>query len=77
MVLLAVWCGTRCGELRELRRKDVSGDGTVIHIRRGVVLLSGRQIVEPTKSDAGVRDVDVPPYVVPRVLAHMDTYVVV
>lgn len=36
MVLLALWCGLRFGELVELRRSDVDLDKRVIHVRRAL-----------------------------------------
>lgn len=79
MLQLAVWCGPRSGELRELRRGDVDLDEdagvAVLRIRRGVVLVGGRFIVGPTKSDAGARDVHVPPHVVPILAEHLRAHV--
>ncbi len=75
MVLLAAWCALRYGELTELRRKDlvidVDAEVGVIKIRRGVVRVDGEFKQGPPKSDAGVRDVTIPPHLVPVVADHL------
>lgn len=66
MVLIAAWCGLRFGELTELRRFDVLMDGdlpVVIAVRRAVVRVEGRFEVGTPKSDAGVREVVIPPHI--------------
>lgn len=69
MVLISAWAGLRFGETTELRRKDIvlGGDGTpqTIRVRRGVVRVGGQFIVGSPKSDAGVRDVAIPPHIRP------------
>lgn len=70
-VLLSAWCGLRYGELAELRRKDVEPDGSVIHVRRGVVYIDGMHLVSEPKSKAGVRDIAVPPHLAAAVVAHL------
>ncbi len=47
MVLLAAWCGLRFGELAELRRNDIDIKNGDLHIRRAVVRVNGKTIVEP------------------------------
>ena len=69
MVLLAAWCALRFGELVELRRRDV--DGNVIRVRRGAVRVGAAYVVGPPKSEAGVRDVTIPPHLLPLVAAHL------
>lgn len=71
MVLFASWCGLRFGELVELRRNDIDLRNGVIRVRRGAVRLSGHVDIGPPKSDAGVRDVAIPPHLVPLVKAHI------
>lgn len=87
-ILLAGWCGLRSGELRELRRSDVHidevhrgdvaihGNDATLKIRRGVVAVPkvGR-VVGPPKTEAGIRDVPVPPELVPAIRAHLDEFV--
>jgi integrase len=58
---LASWCGLRFGELAELRRQDVNLTTGLLHIRRAVVRAGGEVIVGTPKSDAGTRDVAIPP----------------
>jgi len=73
-VLLSAWCGLRYGELAELRRKDIEPDGSVLHVRRGVVYIGGEHLVSAPKSRAGVRDIAVPPHLAPVVAEHLNTY---
>lgn len=79
-VLVAAWCALRFGELAELRRKDVHLDpdrcddqprGGVLRIRRGVTNVEGEDIIGEPKSEAGVRDVNVPPHLVPILAEHL------
>lgn len=71
MVLLAAWCALRFGELSELRRKDVDPKAGVLHIRRGATWVDGEITIGPPKSEAGVRDVAIPPHLMPAVRAHL------
>jgi integrase len=71
LTLLAAWCGLRFGELAELRRKDVDAANGVIHVRRGVVRAAGETIIAAPKSDAGIRDVAIPPHLMPLVRAYL------
>jgi integrase len=86
MVPLAAWCALRFGELVELRRGDVElheriergQDGNevviregIVRIRRGAVRTGDGWIVGDPKSDAGTRDVAIPPHIVPAVKAHL------
>ena len=90
MILLASWCALRFGELTELRRKDIvlttriehdkHGNEVVIHegvvgIDRAVVRAGDGFEVGNPKTDAGIRDVAIPPHLVPVLQAHLDTYV--
>ena len=71
MALLAAWCAMRFGELTELRRKDIDLVNNRVKITRGVVRAGGKFIVGLPKSDAGVRDVAIPPHLLPVVKAHL------
>jgi integrase len=71
MVLLASWCALRFGELTELRRSDVDTKGGRLRIRRGVTHVDGEYVVGTPKSDAGARDVAIPPHLLPLVKAHL------
>ncbi|CAN5209275.1 site-specific integrase [soil metagenome] len=90
MVPLAAWCALRFGELVELRRadfdlserteRDDQGVDAVIRmgvvkIRRGAVRVDGGWVVGDPKSDAGARDVAIPPHLVTVVKAHLATHV--
>jgi integrase len=71
MVLLASWCALRFGELAELRRGDIDVKNGVIHVRRAVVHVDGQAVVSTPKSDAGTRDVAIPPHLMPMVKDHL------
>ena len=71
MVLLAAWCGLRFGELAELRRADVDLAHGVLRVRRGVVRAGGQPIAGTPKSEAGIRDVAIPPHLMPMVHDHL------
>ena len=71
LVLLAAWCGLRFGELTELRRSDIDMKNGRIRVRRAVVHLDGKAVVSTPKSDAGIRDVAMPPHLLPMVKAHI------
>lgn len=76
MVTLASWCALRFGETIELRRKDVDLAEGVIRVRRAAVRTNGGQFAVTTpKSDAGVRDVAIPPHVLPQVEDHLVRFV--
>ncbi|WP_085871894.1 MULTISPECIES: tyrosine-type recombinase/integrase [unclassified Nocardioides] len=74
MALLAAWCAMRFGELAELRRGDIDLRTSRVKIRRGVVRVDGEFIVGPPKSDAGSRDVAIPPHLVPLVKDHLKKF---
>lgn len=71
LVQLATFCALRFGELTELRRADVDLKEGVLRVRRGVVLVNGRFVVKTPKSDAGIRDVEIPPHLLPMVRGHL------
>lgn len=72
MVMLSSWCALRFGEVTELRRKDLDLKNGVIRVRRGVVRADHAKVVGAPKSEAGVRDVAIPPHLVPMLKAHRD-----
>jgi len=74
MVLLAAWCGLRFGELAELRRADVDPFGGRLMVRRGVVRAGGQWIAGTPKSEAGQRDVAIPPHLLPAVEEHLSAH---
>jgi integrase len=75
MVLLAAWCGLRFGELTELRRGDIDALGRVLRVRRGVSRAGGQVFIGDPKSDAGRRDVSIPPHLMPALTAHLSKHV--
>lgn len=75
MTLLACWGALRFGELIELRRRDVDIEDGVIRVRRAAVRVGGTREVGKPKSDAGIRDVALPPHVLPAVEEHLAKHV--
>lgn len=75
LVILAAWCGLRRGELLELRRSDLTADGSTVHVRRGVVFVKGEAVVSTPKSADGRRAVNVPPHVADAVVEHLAAHV--
>ena len=73
-VLLMSWCALRFGEVTELRRQDVDLRRGKLRIRRAVVLVEGERIVSTPKSAAGVRDVTIPPHLVPIITDHLERF---
>jgi integrase len=75
MVTLASWCALRFGEAVELRRGDIDLSAEVIRIRRAAVRIKGAYTTTTPKSDAGMRDVAIPPHIIPTIEAHLAAYV--
>jgi integrase len=75
MVLLASWCALRFGETIELRRTDIDLSTEVIRIRRGAVRVGGTYQIGAPKSDAGIRDVAIPPHLIPVIETHLTKHV--
>lgn len=75
MVLLASWCALRFGETIELRRGDVDLSAEVIRIRRAAVRVGGTFQIGTPKSEASVRDVAIPPHLIPVIEDHLARYV--
>lgn len=72
MVLLADACALRFGELAELRRSDIDVANAVIRVRRGVVRSRSAGVVaKAPKSEAGIRDVPIPPDILDAVRDHL------
>ena len=71
LVQVAAFCALRFGELTELRRADVDTRNGLLLVRRAVVLVDGRFVVKGPKSQAGVRDVAIPPHLLPFVREHL------
>jgi integrase len=75
MVTLASWCALRFGEAVELRRGDVDLSQEVIRIRRAAVRTKGAYTITTPKSDAGLRDVAIPPHIIPAIEQHLAKHV--
>lgn len=75
MVLLAAWLAMRFGELTELRRKDIDLADEVVRVRRAVVRTDDGFKVTTPKSDAGIRDIAIPPHLIPAIEAHLSKHV--
>ena len=74
MVVLGSWCALRWGELIELRRKDVDLKVGRLKVRRAAGVVNGQVVVGPPKSAAGVRDVAIPPHLIPAIRDHVATF---
>jgi integrase len=75
VILLASWCAMRFGELVELQRGDVDLKDGVVRIRRAAVRVDGGWEVGDPKSDAGIRDVAIPPHLLPAIKVHLSKHV--
>lgn len=73
-VMISAWCALSYGELAELRRKGIDIEQKMIKVRRVVTFPPGSAVVGPPKSDAGVRDVEIPPHVWPIIEEHLNTH---
>lgn len=74
-VLLGCWCALRYGELAELRRKDVDLAHAILRVERAVIRVKGAYIPSQPKTDAGVRDVHIPPFLMSDVVDHLGRHV--
>ena len=70
-LLLAGWCGLRSGEVRGLRVQDLDLRAGVVRVRQAIVRLTGQLIIQPPKTAAGVRDVAIPPHLLPALRTWM------
>ena len=70
-ILLMSWCALRFGEVVELRRKDIDLRAGKVKVRRAVVRVERERRVTTPKSEAGVRDVAIPPHLMPLVTDHL------
>lgn len=76
MVLLALWCGLRYGEIVALRRSDIDLDAGTVKVRRSIAFPPAAEPVEkPPKSDAGNRDARIPASVLPAIRRHLNATV--
>jgi integrase len=75
MILLASWCALRFGELTELRRGDLDLRHARVRVTRAVTWIDGKPTIGAPKSNAGIRDVAIPPHLVPAVRQHLQDHV--
>src|SRR5690606_36268695 len=75
-VVLAAWCGLRRGEVCGLRVEDVDlKNGVVWVLKNRVELLESSQAYDKDpKTDAGKRDVNVPPHVLTFLKIHAEQW---
>jgi integrase len=71
LVLLAAWTTLRFGELSELRRSDVDLEAGVLMVTRAVSRTDEGLVADRPKSEAGIRDVAVPPFLLGDLAAHL------
>lgn len=71
LVLLADGIGLRFGELAELRRSDIDLKNGMVRVRRAVARSRSGPVVKGTKSEAGARDIPLPPHLIPEVRKHL------
>jgi integrase len=75
IVLLGAWCGLRLGEALALTRSDVDLEAGTVRIDKSAAeLKSGKRIVGPPKTRAGIRVVFMPPHVVPALRSHLERF---
>jgi integrase len=71
MVLLAAWCALRFGELAALQRADIDLEARAVRVRRGVIRGDNGRVAKDPKSEAGKRNVSIPPHLMPMVRDHL------
>jgi integrase len=75
LVLLAVFCSLRWGELAALTRGSVDVEAETLAIRAGVVeLKTGQLVTGPPKSEAGNRVLAIPGFLLDDVTEHLATF---
>ena len=83
MLGILLWCSQRSGEVRALRRCDVADDGAWVRVAQGVTRvaeetaegrLGSRFHIDTPKTDAGIREVAVPPVIIDELRATIDAH---
>jgi integrase len=75
LILLAVFCSLRWGELAALTRSAIDVEAESLVIRAGVVeLKNGALVTGPPKSEAGNRVLAIPDFLLEDVAGHLDTF---
>lgn len=76
LVLLGAWCGLRRGELMGLQRADFNLLHGTVRVERSMQQLSnGTLLLGPPKTEAGRRQVAIPPHLLPEVENHLERFV--
>lgn len=75
LVLLAVFCGLRWGELAALRRRHIDLSSVTVRVEASVAeLTDGSLVTGPPKSLAGKRVVSIPGFLLPDLRVHLDDF---
>jgi integrase len=75
LILLAVFCSLRWGELAALRRRHIDLSAGLVRIEVAVVeLTNGALVTGPPKSASGVRWVSIPSFLLPDVAEHLEQF---
>lgn len=75
LILLAVFCSLRWGELAALRSKHIDVSAGLVRVEVSVVeLTNGALVTGPPKSTSGVRWVSIPPFLLPDVIEHLEQF---
>jgi integrase len=75
LVMLACWCQLRRGELLGLRRADVDlEEGTLKVERSRTFARNGTAIEKRPKTSAGLREIAIPPTLLPLIQSHLDRF---
>lgn len=76
MILLALWCGLRYGEIVALRRADIDLERRMVKVTRSIAFPpSAAPVAKEPKSAAGRRAARIPASVLPEIEHHLRTYV--
>jgi len=75
LILLAVFCSLRWGEVAALRRRNIDTMAGLIRVEVAVVeLTNGVLATRPPKSASGIRWVSIPPFLLPDVIEHLEQF---
>ncbi len=75
LILLAVFCSLRWGELAALRRKHIDLSAGLARVEVSVVeLTNGALVTGPPKSASGVRWVNIPPFLLADIAEHLEQF---
>ena len=74
LLLLAVFGSLRWGELMGLTRGDVDLMKATVHVRRSVAEVASKLVVKEPKSQAGVRSIALPRWLVPELEMHLEKF---